>query len=176
MQGIAGVTWTIWMTHPLTLLLFYGVVEGMVRLSAAAFSEDISGTFPLALIDWIVIRPFHRRDPASAMGAGSVGSNARSLLDAVRERLIIARGAKEQDELYFRKHAGEELLEIRASRRKQDWIPPRVVRCEDSYYRLETSEMKSGPRPFCYSLRRFSSGVPGRRVLIYSAAGALVRE
>ena len=175
-QGIAGVAWTVWMTHPLTLMLFYCVVEGMVRLSAAAFSEDSPGMFPLVLIDWILIRPFRRRNPASAMEGGSVSANARSLVDAVRERVLTARGGEKPDELYFCKHGSDELLEIRASRRKQDWIPPRVVRCEDAYYRLETSQMKSGPRPFSYSLRRLSAGVPGRSVLIYRPADALVRE
>ncbi|MGA7625362.1 MAG: hypothetical protein WB630_07955 [Candidatus Acidiferrales bacterium] len=102
--------------------------------------------------------------------------NARSLVDAVRERVLTARAGEQKDELYFRKVGDDQLLEIRASRPKQDWIPPRVVRCEDAYYRLEASEIKSGPRPFFYSLRRLSVGVAGRSVLIYSPADELVRE
>lgn len=174
-QEIAAVALTVWMMHPLTLLLGYCVLEGMLRLCAASFSEQSLGILPLAMIDWIAIRPF-RRNPASAMAVGSVAVNARSLADAVRERVLVARGGEDQDELSFRKEGGDELLEIRASRRKQDWIPPRVVRCDDAYYRLEASAMKAGPRPFFYSLRRLSAGVPGRSVLIYSRADALVRE
>jgi hypothetical protein len=175
-QGIAGVALTVWMTHPLTLLLGYCMVEGMLRLCAAAFSEQSLGTFPLALINWIAIRPFRRRNPASTMAVGNAADNARSLVDAVRERVLIARAGDEQDELYFHEQGNDQLLEIRASRPKQDWIPPRVVRCEDAYYRLETSTTKPGPRPFSYLLRRLSAGVPGRSVLIYSPAHALVRE
>jgi hypothetical protein len=175
-QGIAGVALTVWATHPLTLLLGYCIFEGTVRLCAAAFSEQNLGTFPLALLDWIFVRRFRRRNPAGAMEMGSAASNARSLVDAVRERMLIARGAEEQDELRFRNEAGEELMEIHASRRKQDWIPPRVVRYEDAYYRLEASAVKTGPRPFFYTLRKLPAGVPGRSVLIYSPTEALVRK
>lgn len=174
-QEIAAVALTVWMTHPLTLLLGYCVLEGMLRLCAAAFSEQSLGILPLALIDWIAIRPF-RRIPAGAMEAGSAAVNARSLVAAVREHVLNARGPEQADELSFRTEEGDELMEIRASRRKQDWVPPRVVRCEDAYYRLEASAMKAGPRPFFYSLRRLSAGVPGRTVIIYSPAEALVRK
>jgi hypothetical protein len=174
-QEIAAVALAVWMTHPLTLLLGYCVLEGMLRLCAAAFSEQSLGILPLALIDWIAIRPF-RRIPASAMAVGSAAVNARSLVAAVREQVLNARGGEEQDELSFREEEGDELMEIRASRRKQDWIPPRIVRCEDAYYRLEASAMKAGPKPFFYLLRRLSVGVPGRSVLIYSPADALVRK
>lgn len=175
-QEIAAVALTVWATHPLTLLLGYCIVEGAVRFCAAALGEESLGAFPLALLDRILFQPSRRQNPASTMATGSVASNARSLLDAVRERMLIARGAEEADELRFRNEGDEELLEIRASRRKQDWIPPRVVRYEDAYYRLEASAMKTGPRPFLYTLRRLSAGVPGRNVLIYSPTDALVRE
>jgi hypothetical protein len=175
-QGIGAVALSVWVTHPLTLLLGYCMFEGAVRLCAAAFGEQSLGTFPLAVVNWIFVRPFRRRNPGSATALGSAASNARSVVDAVRERMLIARSAEEQDELHFRNEAGEELLEIRASRRKQEWIPPRVVRYEDAYYRLDSSAMKTGPRPFFYSLRRLPAGVPGRSVLIYSPTDALVRE
>ena len=70
--------------------------------------------------------------------------------------------------LRFQKSGGEEILEILSSRRKQEWTPPRVVRYEQSYYRLESSGKVGGPRPFRYMLRRLSVGVPGRSVLLYS--------
>jgi hypothetical protein len=173
-QGIAEVAWTLWVTHPLTLLLGYAMLEGGVRFCGAAFSEEARGSFLLFLLDWAFLQPFRRRNPASAMAAPSVASNARSIVDAVRERLLMARGGEMQDELCFRNERGEELLEIRASRSKQDWNPPRVVRYEDGYYRLEASAMKAGPRPFVYALRRLPAGVPGRTVLIYSPAAVLI--
>lgn len=175
-QQIAGVALAVWWTHPLTLLLGYCIFEGAVRFCAAAFGEENLGTLPLALLDRILFRPFRRRNPASVLATGGAASNARSLVDAVRERMLIARGAEKQDELQFRNAGDEELLEIRASRRKDAWIPPRVVRYEDAYYRLEAFAMKTGPRPFFYTLRRLSAGVPGRNVLIYSPTDALIRE
>jgi hypothetical protein len=174
-QQIAGVALAVWWTHPLTLLLGYLMFEGAVRFVAAAVGEESLGILPLGLIDRILIRPFRRRNPASAMAPASAASNARSMVDAVRERMSIQGGDK-QDELCFRKEGGEEILEIRASRRKRDWTEPRVVRYGDAYYRLEASAMKTGERPFSYTLRRLAAGVPGRSVLIYSPAEVLVRE
>jgi hypothetical protein len=174
-QQIAGVALAVWWTHPLTLLLGYFMFEGAVRFVAAAVGEESLGILLLGLIDRILIRPFRRRNPASAMAPGSVASNARSMVDAVRE-LTLNPGSAKQDELRFRNEGGEEILEIRASRRKLDWTAPRVVRYGDAYYRLEASAMKTGARPFLYTLRRLAAGVPGRSVLIYSPADVLVRE
>lgn len=175
-QGIGGVALTVWATHPLTLLLLYGFLEGAVRFCGAAFSEDILGTLPLFLVDQIFLQPFRRRNPTSAAAGGGLVSNALSLVGAVRERVLLRRGDEVQDELCYRTEDGEEVLEICASRRKQDWIPPRTVRYENVYYRLEASTTKTGPRPFSYMLRRLSAGVPGRTVLNYLPVSVLIRQ
>jgi hypothetical protein len=147
-----------------------------LRFCGAAFGEDILGCLPLFLVDRVLFQPFRPRNPASSMSSESAISNARSLARAVRERLWTARAGETEDELCFRREGSDELLEINAGRRKQDWIPPRVVRYEDTYYRLEESFTNKGPRPFGYRLRRLSAGVPGRSVLIYSPAGARIRN
>jgi hypothetical protein len=72
------------------------------------------------------------------------------------------------DELYFSKNGADEILEIRASHRKPDWTPPKTVRYQDVFYRLERSSDGPGPRPFRYRLRRLSAGVMGRTVLVYA--------
>jgi hypothetical protein len=171
-QEIGAVALTVWMTHPLTLLLGYLMLEGAVRFCAAAFSEESLGVLPLAVFDWILFRPFRRMNQAGVMATASAASNAGSFVDVVREWISIARGVPQTDELHFRNDGNEELMEIRASHRKQEWIPPRTVRFEDHYYRLEASAVKKGPRPFYYTLRRLPSGVPGRSVLIYAPADA----
>ena len=171
-QEIGAVALTVWMTHPLTLLLGYLMLEGAVRFCAAAFSEESLGVLPLAVFDWILLRPFRRLNPRGVMATESTPSNARSFVEAAREWISIARGVPQTDELHFRNEGSEELLEIRASHRKQEWNPPRTVRFEDHYYRLEASAVKKGPRPFYYTLRRLPSGVPGRSVLIYAPADA----
>lgn len=175
-QDIAGVTWVVWVTHPLTLLLGYCMIEGALRFCGSAFGEDSLGCFPLFLLDRVLFQPFRPRNPASSMSSESAISSARSLAGAVRERVWAARTGETEDELCFRTEGSDELLGISACRRKQDWIPPRVVRYEDTYYRLEESFSNKGPRPFGYRLRRLSAGVPGRSVLIYSPAGARIRN
>jgi len=67
------------------------------------------------------------------------------------------------------REGGEELLEIRSSRKKVDWEPPRVVRIGERFYRLEKYAKRVPPRPFRYTLRRLAAGVPGRTVLVYDA-------
>lgn len=61
----------------------------------------------------------------------------------------------------------DEIVEIRASRRKNEWVAPRAVRMGEAYYRLEKNWVGEGERPFCYRLRRLEAGVPGRNVIVY---------
>jgi hypothetical protein len=71
------------------------------------------------------------------------------------------------DELCFSKNGADEILEIRACRRKPDWMPPKTVRYKETFYRLEGSSDGPTPRPFRYRLRRLTAGVMGRTVLVY---------
>jgi hypothetical protein len=82
--------------------------------------------------------------------------------------------AEVPDELCFARRGPEEMLEIRACRRKADWDPPRTVRYQDTFYRLEACSSGSASRPFCYTLRKLPAGVMGRTVLIYSPEEAPV--
>jgi hypothetical protein len=174
-HAVAGVAVSLWFAHPFTWLLAYFILEGAVRLCSAAFSGMIVGTLPLFLFDKICINPFRASTRNRAEG-DSLRSATSSLSGAIRERVMMARTSQVQDELSFRKSGADEFLEICASRRKDDWNPPRVVRFEDTYYRLEAASVASGPRPFRYTLRRLSAGVPGRSVLLYSPSNALIRQ
>jgi hypothetical protein len=157
----------IWAAHPLTWLLAYLCAEGAARFCGAAFSDSILGTLPLFLLDKIFARILLRRAPGTADQLG-VPRDDSSFLGAIGERILIARLPVVSDELFIRRSATEELLEIHACRRKVDWTLPRVVRYQDNYYRLEACSRGKGPRPFRYTLRRLSAGVPGRTVLVYS--------
>lgn len=160
----------LWATHPLTWALGYCAVEGAVRLCAAAFSDTALATLPLFLLGKIFGSP--SRSAARERNASGLQN---SLGGALRERLWAGMFGPVPDKLSFQKNAEEEeILEIRAYRRKADWIPPRVVRYEDVYYRLEACSPASPPRPFRYVLRRLPAGVPGRTVLIYSPEKALI--
>jgi hypothetical protein len=174
-QALAGVALSLWLAHPFTWLLAYFILEGAVRLCSAAFSEMIVGTLPLFLFDKILLNPF-RTSTRNHDKESGLRSNTSSLSDAIRERLMVARTDQVPDELSFHKSGADDLLEICACRRKDDWNPPRVVRFQENYYRLEGASVGSGPRPFRYALRRLSAGVPGRSVLLYSPTNALIRR
>jgi hypothetical protein len=173
-QAIGSVALVVWASHPLTWLLAYFGVEGMMRLCAAAFADGAPGTLPLFLIDKICFGAFRRGAPdAMKANDGSPGSVA-SVASAVRERFLVAKLPLIPDELCVRSRASEEILEICACRKKDGWTPPRIVRYQDNYYRLEADSIGAAPRPFHYMLCRLSAGVPGRSVLIYAPEDAVV--
>ena len=158
----------VWSTHPLTWLIAYAGLEGAVRFVGAAFSENSMGILPLFLLDKVVaiIMGRGRSDPSGV--AGYSQGHLSSYVGAIREK---ARGtifAQVPDELCYRRDPSDEILEIRSSGRKADWTPPRTVRYQTFFYRLEGFAQGPGPRPYCYTLRRLAAGVMGRTVLVYS--------
>jgi hypothetical protein len=172
-QQIGAAAYMVFLFHQLTWLLIYFLLEGAVRLCGAAFSENVLGTLPLALIDRALSLVTGRTAPKPEY---PVERNAQSFAGAVRERAILSRLKQVPDELHFATDQTQELLEIWASRRKDDWIAPKVVRVDEQYYRLEENLVESGPRPFRYRLRRLERGVPGRNVLLYKTDNALVKQ
>lgn len=171
---IGAVAFSVWITHPLTLLLAYAGLEGAIRLCAAAFSDQILGTLPLALLDKAVFGLFRRNPSASNSSSGSAGVS--SAIGAVRERAMVASLGVVADELSFNRAASEDILEVYACRRKDGWNPPKTVRFEDAYFRLESDSVGSGPRPYRYLLKRLPVGVPGRSVLLYAPVDPLIRH
>jgi hypothetical protein len=168
-QAIGAMAWFMWANHPLTWILGYFSVEGAVRLCGAAFSDSLLGTLPLFLVDKTV-RVFF----GGSKTVQEVPGAASSFFGAVSEKILQSSVPVSADEISFQRSGAEEVLEIRASRRKQDWDPPRVVRFEEGYYRLEECSKCVGPRPFRYTLRRLAAGVPGRKVLVYEPGDAVV--
>ena len=157
----------VWSTHPLTWLISFFGIEGMVR-TCGALTDSVLGVFPLYLVDKVFAILSQRKEP-EALGAPKFAqSNFSSYVGTMREKVVTARLSQVADEHCVIKCEAEEFLEIRACRAKPEWTPPRVVRYQDRYYRLEESFRKSGARPFIYKLRRLAAGVPGRTVLLYS--------
>jgi hypothetical protein len=174
-QDIGGTALIIWWMHPLTWLLAYIGIEGATRLCSGAFGKYSCGILPLFLADKILIVPFRLRKQATS-AESDMGGNVSSYVGAIRERVQSASRREVSDELHFTKNESGEILEIHACRRKQDWTPPRVVRYEDGYYRLEADSNAGGDRPFRYRLRRLPAGVPGRTVLLYAPPDAIIRN
>jgi len=165
-HAIGAAALLLWTNHPLTWILGYLCVEGAVRLCGAVFADSMLGTLPLFLLDKVVVTVFRleKREAGNGMDAP-----AGSFAGAVREKMLTATLPKVPDEISVRNDKGEQILEISACRPKEDWMPPRVVRFKDNYYRLEACSQGIGGRPFRYTLRRLAVGVPGRSVLLYSA-------
>jgi hypothetical protein len=158
----------IWTTHPLTWLIAYTGLEGAVRFVGAAFSENNMGILPLFLLDKVFLKITGRGGPDSTKTAGYWQGHLSSYLGAIREKVRETRLVDVPDELSCARDASDEILEIRACRRKVDWTPPRTVRYQDTFYRLEGFSEGAEPRPFRYTLRRLAAGVMGRTVLVYS--------
>ena len=173
-QEIGFTALIIWATHPLTWLITYAGVEGSVRLVGAAFTETNLGIFPLFVFDKIFLKLSGRSEQSAAKAAGYSDSNFSSYLGAIREKAAIKRLPLVPDELFFSGVAPDEFLEIRACRRKPDWTPPKTVRFQEAFYRLEACSDGHAPRPFHYRLRRLSAGVMGWGVLVYSPEEAPV--
>ncbi len=167
-QEIGFMAIVIFAMHPLTWLIGYAGVEGSVRLVGAAFTENNLGILPLFVFDKIYLKITGRSGPSATKAVGFEQGNFSSYTGAIRERVRLSRIPLVPDELLFSKNEDEEILEIRACRRKADWTPPKTVRYQDAYYRLEASFDGPGPRPFQYRLRRLSAGVMGRSVLVYA--------
>jgi hypothetical protein len=139
----------------------------MVRL-CAAFTDTTLGVLPLFLADKIYLQLARGGNPLSVGTDKFSQSHLASGIRAVRERALMATLPLVPDKLHFTREGSDEILEIHSCRVKTEWTPPRVVRYEDRYYQLEACSERSTPRPFVYTLRRLSAGVPGRTVLIYS--------
>jgi|SRR5579859_1769878 len=158
----------IFATHPLTWLILGIAVEGCVRLVGAAFTESNLGVLPLFVADKIFLKFTGQSGPGIAQAAGYTETNLSSYVGAVREKARVMRTAIIPDELCVIREGADEFLEIRACRSKLDWAPPRTVKYQDTFYRLEECSHGSEPRPFRYRLRRLSAGVMSRTVLQYA--------
>jgi hypothetical protein len=169
-QEIGFMAIMIFATHPLTWLIAYVGVEGSVRLVGSAFTENNLGILPLFVLDKIYLRMTGRSGPSAAKAAGFEQGNWSSYTGAIREKVRLSRAPLVPDELCFSKSGTDEILEIRACRGKPDWTPPKTVRYQEAFYRLEASSDGPEPRPFRYRLRRLPAGVMGRTVLVYAPA------
>src|ERR1700674_2391039 len=139
-----------------------------------AFTETNLRIFPLFVLDKVIgmiTRQGKKEASATKYGAQE---NFSSYVGAIREKAMVRGLTEVPDELCFCGSAPDEMLEIRACRRKADWNPPRTVRYQDIYYRLEACSGGSASRPFLYTLRKLTAGGMGRTVLVYSPEEAPV--
>lgn len=167
-HNIATAALLIWATSPVTWGIAFAGIEGMVRV-CAAFTDTFLGIFPLFLVDKF-FSFFFWRSRSQGVQTGFSQSNVSSYVGAIRDKLATTHSSNLPDEVCVMRNTSEEFLEIRSCRAKPEWNPPRVVRVEERYYRLEDCVRGASARPFVYRLRPLSKGVPGRSVLIYAPA------
>jgi hypothetical protein len=159
--------------HPLTWLIAWCALEGAVRFLGAAFAGSVLGVLPLFLLDKVWTR---FTSSPSAEHPADTQNNWYSFFSSIRQRAAFLGNPALPDEVRYSKDATGEVLSIASSRPKSGWEPPRIIRCKDIYYRLETASEQSGPRPFLYVLRRLPTGVPGRTVITYSTDDPVPRK
>ena len=165
---VLGLTaFVIWCIHPLTWLLASFFVEGLVRIVAAISMEQILPLWPLAFADWAYGKLTRRPREGVALHTPTAKEQLRSFAATAKQTAKSAGLRDLPDELVESTEGAEAILEIRSSRGKADWTPPKVVRVAGVYYRLESAGSGQRPRPFVYRLRQLAAGVPGRNVLLY---------
>lgn len=159
----------IWCIHPLTWLFTSFFVEGLARIVAAISTEQILPMWLLAFADWCYGK-FTRRPPeGDALHTPGGREQLRSFVQAAKQAAKTARLTELPDQLTESADGADLILEIRSSHAKNEWTPPRVVRVDSVYYRLESVLEGGRPRPFIYRLRRLAAGVPGRNVILYQS-------
>jgi hypothetical protein len=166
-QAIGFAALVLWLIHPMTWCVVFFVLEGMVRLVAALFTEQIVATFPLAAVDWSIGKLTGRPLDGDAKYAPSAKEQLRTFVSSVKQGVMALRLPKLEDECQEIVEGNELFLEIRASLPKGEWIPPRVVKVGAGYFRLEQVSNGKPPRPFIFRLRPLAAGVPGRTVIVY---------
>jgi hypothetical protein len=166
-QAIGFSALVLWLIHPVTWCVGFFVLEGLVRLLAGAFTEQVVATFPLVMVDWGYGKLTGRPPEGDAKHAPSAKVQLQEFVSSVKQGVIALRMPMLDDECIEIVEGAELYLEIRASHPKGDWIPPRVVRVGDAYFRLEQVANGKAPRPYIFRLRRLAAGVPGRTVIVY---------
>ena len=164
-QAIGFSALVLWLLHPLTWCIGFFFLEGLVRLLAAVATDQVVATFPLVLADWGYGKLTRRPLEGDAKHSPSAKEQVREFVATVKQGITALRSPRLPDECNV--GGGDSFLEIHASRAKAEWIPPRVVRVGDFYFRLEGATKGKLPRPFIYHLKRLPAGVPGRTVIVY---------
>jgi len=121
---------------------------------AAISTEQTFGTLPLAFAGWCYGKATHRPLEGDALHAPSGKAQVQSFVSAMKQEALLLRLPEVADELVGRDEGEDSLLEIHSSRSRAEWVPPKIVRVGDAYFRLEQVERRRPPRPFVYRLRR----------------------
>lgn len=133
-------------TNPITWLILYFAFEGVIRAFAAIASNEVVGTLPLYLADFLW-RKLRRKRKAPE-------------LPLVPDE--ITPGGSTCD------------IRIASCRRRDGWRYPFTLRYAGGYFQvIDEQYMAAGPRPYIYSLRRLPPGEIARGLKNYDPADVL---
>jgi hypothetical protein len=148
--GMGFTTLLEFIFSPLTLLLFYFMLEGTLRFLAATITEETPGTMPLYVIAWGIER-------------------------ARRWKAEQAMGPLVEDEVHRFKGIGYD-LGIASCRPKPSWDRLMTIEFEEKHYELFEAKMGPPPRPYIYLLREISRGKVIRGLHHYSPDEVLPKK
>jgi hypothetical protein len=133
--------------HPLTWLILYFALEGMLRAVAALSTGEAHGTFPLFACDYLY--------------------RVAALRSKTPELPLV------RDEVSTGDTSGN--IRIASCRRKLDWRHPYTIRYAGTFFQVVAEKvMHRGPRPFVYTLRRLPPGSIARGLQNYDPEDVLV--
>jgi hypothetical protein len=148
--GMGYVATVEYLIHPLTLLLIYFALEGVVRAVAAATTEETVGTLPLHVVAW-----------------------AEEQFTAWRmERRLGPRVADIVEPIYSPDYD----LRIFSCRPKRNWDRLMTVSHEGQHYEIVGQQEVKPPRRFMYRLRKSKPGRVVRVIHYYDPEEALGKE
>jgi hypothetical protein len=134
--------------NPLTWLIVYFCIEGVLRAFAAMASDDVVGTLPLYLVDfaWRHIKKSKRAAPEPPLVADEITPGRADVCD----------------------------LQIATCRRRETWKYPFTLRYAGAYFQvIDEKWIAAGPRPYIYSLRRLPAGEIARGLQNYDPTDLL---
>lgn len=132
--------------NPITWIVAYFGIEGLVRSLAALVAGECYGTLPLFIID----RIFHR----------ATKSRQKPLLPLVSDEITPGDATCE--------------IKIASCRQKSDWKHPFTIRYGGAYFQvIADMYLGAGPRPYVYSLRRLPVGEVARGLEDYHPSDIL---
>jgi hypothetical protein len=132
--------------NPLTWVIIYFTLEGVIRAFAALASNEVVGTLPLYALAyfWQLAR---RRKPEAE-------------LPLVPDEIMPGGGTCD--------------ILISSCRQRDGWKYPFTLRYAGAYFQvIDEKHMAAGPRPFVYSLRRLPAGEIARGLKSYDPADVL---
>jgi hypothetical protein len=148
--GMGFTTTVEYLVQPLTLVLIYFTVEGVVRLTAALVTEEIVGTLPLYIIAW----GQERRGAARAERA--LGPRVPDIVEPM--------------------YSPDYDLRIFTCRRKVGWDRMMTVSYDGQFYEVLDEQPGKPPHHFIYRLRKSRPGRLIRTVHQYDPQEVLRKE